>query len=192
MNRYLDTKKFDLLLLVLGLILLAAGLIFVLAARKISIQKNTTLVFTQWWQDEMDAGTLSALSAEFEALNPGITIQLDKRSYAEILNALRSNGNSPLKSDILGLDPLWFEELIRQDLLEPLDTYDTTAPDQGYAAWGRPLVSFTSHLFYNIELLQSAGFDRPPKNEKQEQPRQKGVQGSQGALVDMAERKQEA
>ena len=53
MNRALDTRKFDLLLLVLGLIVLAAGFIFALTIKKIHIQRNTTLVFTQWWQDEM-------------------------------------------------------------------------------------------------------------------------------------------
>ncbi|GHV75941.1 sugar ABC transporter substrate-binding protein [Spirochaetia bacterium] len=162
MNRSLgakDTRKFDLLLLILGLIVLAAGLIFALGTKKINLHKNTTLVFTQWWQNEMETGTLSALKAEFETLNPDITIQLDNRSYAEILGAIRANGDSPLKSDILGLDPLWFQDQGMQDLLEPLDTYDT-----GDTTWGRPLVSFTSHLFYNVELLQSAGFDRPPRN----------------------------
>jgi multiple sugar transport system substrate-binding protein len=166
MNSALNTRKFDLLLLILGLMVLMAGLIFALVTKKISLQKSTTLVFTQWWQNEMEAGTLSALVQEFETLNPGITVQLDNRPYAEILGALRAEDASPLKSDILGLDPLWFEDLIRQDSLEALDAYDpaaaAVAPEQG--KWGRPLISFTSPLFYNIELLQAAGFDRPPKN----------------------------
>jgi multiple sugar transport system substrate-binding protein len=164
MNKSIDTRKFDVLLMALGLIVLAAGIILTLTTKKINSHKNTTLVFTQWWQEEMEAGTLPALAAEFEALNPGITIQLNYRPYTEILRALRSNDDTALKSDVLGLDPLWFEEQALRDLLEPLDTYDAAAPAQGYAAWGRPVISFTSHLFYNIELLQSAGFDRPPGN----------------------------
>ncbi|GHU61181.1 sugar ABC transporter substrate-binding protein [Spirochaetia bacterium] len=166
MNRSLDTRKFDLLLLVLGLIVLAAGLIFAFVTKKINLQKNTTLVFTQWWQEELEAGTFSALKEEFETLHPNITVQLDNRPYAEILRVLRSNSDSTLNSDILGLDPRWFEDLIRQDLLEELDT-PPEDPSQGvpggYQKWGRPLISFTSPLFYNIEMLQSAGFDRPPK-----------------------------
>lgn len=31
--------------------------------------------------------------------------------------------------------------------------------------WARPLVSFMTPLFYNIDMLQAAGFDRPPRNQ---------------------------
>jgi multiple sugar transport system substrate-binding protein len=175
MNKVFDIKKFDVILLILALSLLAVGFLFARLTKKIPLvqPKNTTLVFTQWWQDEMEAETLSVLKTEFETLNPGVIVQLDNRSYTEILSALRSSEESPLESDILGLDPFWFEDLIRQDLLEPLDTYNSpgnpsqgssAVPDQGYEKWGRHLISFTSPLYYNIELLQSAGFDRPPKS----------------------------
>jgi ABC-type glycerol-3-phosphate transport system substrate-binding protein len=53
-------------------------------------------------------------------------------------------------------------ECIRGDLLEPLDSLPLAAEFEGLAA---PLVSSMDILFYNIELLQSAGFDRPPKNQ---------------------------
>ncbi|WP_010254189.1 ABC transporter substrate-binding protein [Treponema primitia] len=176
MNKTFDIKKIDLTLLVLALILLAVGFLFTRMIKKINPvqKKDTVLVFTQWWQDELEAETLSVLKTEFEALNPGVTVQLDNRPYAEILSTLRSNVEAPLNSDILGLDPLWFEDLVRQDLLEELDTYNPSGdpslgtppavPDQSYEKWGRHLISFTSPLFYNIELLQSAGFDRPPKS----------------------------
>ncbi|MFP3042429.1 extracellular solute-binding protein [Treponema primitia] len=173
MNKRVDIKKIDLTLLVLALVLLAVGFLFTLLIKKVNPvqKKNTVLVFTQWWQDETEAETFSVLKTDFETLNPGVTIQLDNRPYAEILSALRSHEVSPLNSDILGLDPLWFEDLIRQDLLEELDAYNPSenpsppaVPDQGYGKWGRHLISFTSPLFYNIELLQSAGFDRPPKS----------------------------
>jgi multiple sugar transport system substrate-binding protein len=176
MNKRFDIKKIDLTLLVLALILLAVGFLFTRLIKKVNPvqKKDTVLVFTQWWQDELEAETLSVLKTEFETLNPGVTIQLDNRPYAEILSAIRSHEVSPLKSDILGLDPLWFEDLLRQDLLEELDAYTPSGnqspdsppvvPEQGYEKWGRHLISFTSPLFYNIELLQSAGFDRPPKS----------------------------
>ncbi|MDR1596206.1 MAG: extracellular solute-binding protein [Treponema sp.] len=174
MNKVFDIKKFDLILLVLSLSLLAVGFLFMRLTKKVSAQpKRTTLVFTQWWQDEMEEETLSTLKKEFETLNPGVIVQLDNRSYTKIQSALRSSEDAPRKSDILGLDPLWFEDLIRQDLLEPLDAYNppgapsresSAVPDQGYEKWGRHLISFTSPLYYNIELLQSAGFDRPPKS----------------------------
>ena len=119
----LDMKKVDLMLLALALTLLAAGLIFFRLAKKAPLTQqndttgNTALVFTQWWEDELEEGTLLALAEEFEALHPGVTVQLDNRPYAEILKGLRSAGESPLGSDIVGLDPFWLGELVRQDIL---------------------------------------------------------------------------
>jgi multiple sugar transport system substrate-binding protein len=172
-------RKVDLMLLILALALLAAGFMFVRLMKKAPVaQKNdgaedTTLVFTQWWEDELEEGTLLALAEEFEALHPGIAVRLDTRPYAEILGALRSSGESPFESDIVGLDPFWFEELVRRDLLEELDPWESTAnlpmelpedSDRGYEAWGRHLIFFTNPLYYNIALLRDAGFDRPPKS----------------------------
>jgi multiple sugar transport system substrate-binding protein len=73
----------------------------------------------------------------------------------------------------VGLDPFLVEDLVRQDLLEDLDLWassENLPPDSsggsggGHEKWGRHLISFTNPLYYNIALLQEAGFDRPPKN----------------------------
>jgi multiple sugar transport system substrate-binding protein len=178
-NSPVDGKKIDRALLVSALVLLAGGLIFFRlmkqapAAQQKGAPEDTALVFTQWWEDELEEGTLVALAEEFEALHPGVKVQLDSRPYAEILKGLRSPGASPLASDLVGLDPLWFEDLVRQDLLEELDPWESTEnlpmkppedSEQGYEKWGRHLISFANPLYYNIALLQGAGFDRPPKN----------------------------
>ncbi|MDR3122910.1 MAG: extracellular solute-binding protein [Treponema sp.] len=177
MNRTVDMKKIDLMLLILALILLAAGFLFVrlmrIAPGAQKKEKNTKLVFTQWWEDELEEGTLLALAEEFEALHPGVAIQLDNRPYAEILSGLRSPGESSLAPDVVGLDPFWFEDLVRRDILEELDPWESTenlpmdlpdGSDQGYEKWGRHLISFINPLYYNIALLRDAGFDRPPKS----------------------------
>jgi multiple sugar transport system substrate-binding protein len=174
-NTVVDMKKVDLMLLVLALTLLAAGLIFFRLANKISAaqKSGTALVFAQWWEDELEEGTLLALAGEFEALHPGVTVRLDNRPYAEILKGLQSPGESSPAPDIVGLDPFWLEDLVRQDLLEELDPREFTEnlpmeppgdSDQGYEKWGRHLISFANPLYYNIALLRDAGFDRPPKN----------------------------
>ena len=167
------------MLLVLALTLLAAGVIFFRLAKKTPLAQkndageNTALVFAQWWEDELEAGTLLTLAEEFEALHPGIAVQLDNRPYAEILNGLRSPGESSFAPDIAGLDPFWLEELVRHDILEELDPWESTehlpmeiseGSSRGYEKWGRQLISFTNPLYYNIALLQDAGFDRPPKS----------------------------
>jgi multiple sugar transport system substrate-binding protein len=178
-NKTVDIKKIDRLLLILALILLAAGFIFFRLMKKVSVAqqkdaaKETTLVFTQWWEEELEEGTLLALAEEFEALHPGVKLRLDTRPYAEILKGLQSPGESSLAPDIVGLDPFWFEDLVRQDILEELDHWEPTEslpmePPEGsaweYEKWGRHLISFINPLYYNIELLRQAGFDRPPKS----------------------------
>jgi multiple sugar transport system substrate-binding protein len=175
----LDHKKIDLTLLILALLLLAGGLVFFRLSKKISgawtrdAAGSATLVFTQWWEDELEEGTLLALAEEFETLHPGVRVRLDTRPYAEILSCLQSPEDSRPAPDIVGLDPFWFEDLVRQDILEELDPWESTEhlpmelpqeADRGYEKWGRHLISFTNPLYYNIALLQDAGFDRPPKN----------------------------
>jgi multiple sugar transport system substrate-binding protein len=178
-NKTVEIKKVDFMLMILALVLLALGFIFFrLKDKAPATQKNDTpqdraLIFTQWWEAELEEGTLLALAEEFEALHPGVTVRLDTRPYAEILSALQSPGEGAPAPDLVGLDPLWFEELVRQDLLEELDPWESTenlpmeppeGPDWEYEKWGRHLISFINPLYYNIALLQEAGFDRPPKS----------------------------
>jgi multiple sugar transport system substrate-binding protein len=170
MNLIYNNKKIDRLLLYLGLVILGICLLLVIISgrNKILISKDTVLTFTQWWQDELDPSFLPALAEEFEALNPGIKVRLDNRSYEEIRAAL----SNELTTDILALDPLWLEDLVRRDILASLedmqDSEDEEAvspvPETGYEKWALPLISFMNPLFYNIPLLEEAGFDRPPRN----------------------------
>jgi multiple sugar transport system substrate-binding protein len=124
-------------------------------------------VFTQWWQDALVEDTLTHLVREFEEANPDVKISLDTRSYGEVRDLLLQNpapAEAPPLPDIIGLDPRWMQELIRGDMLEPLDHLPHALPVEfdGRAA---PLISSMDLLFYNIEQLQSAGFDRPPKDQ---------------------------
>ncbi|MDR3333865.1 MAG: extracellular solute-binding protein [Treponema sp.] len=190
-------KQVDRIILIMALILVMVALIVVFVASRGGIKKfvtspktAVTLVFTQWWQDELEADTLAVLIREFEKRNPRIHIRLDSRTYLEIQNkALKmalavvanktrasSEYQNPFpRTDVLALDPRWLHELIQHEVLEPLTSYSDQAdftpalylarPDAQYEAWAMPLVSFMAPLFYNIEVLQAAGFDRPPKNQ---------------------------
>jgi multiple sugar transport system substrate-binding protein len=136
---------------------------------------SKNLVFTQWWEHEPDTGILKSLIDEFERQNPDIHITLDTRPYTAIREILFRADDSPAgftAGDILGLDSRWFGEPAVTERLEPLsqyrvgdsDDFDIGTEDPG-EEWGIPLVSFMTLLFYNIDLLEEAGFDRPPKNQ---------------------------
>ena len=187
------SKQFNRILVIVlfsGLVLLVAGLAIRLArstnagpttglmsearsALTSSKRSKVKLVFSQWWQNELEANTLQTIIADFEKDHPNISISLDTHSYTEIAGAALAS--TPLAADIIGIDPQWFYELLRYNQLELLDAYrEVQAPsetemfsltdmDHQYDNWGVPLISFMAPLFYNINVLRTAGFDRPPK-----------------------------
>jgi multiple sugar transport system substrate-binding protein len=146
--------------------------------KRLSLQGITdrTLVFTQWWEPSLDTGVLEGLIGEFERQNPDIHIMLDTRSYTDVRGLLSGTDNAAdgQAPDILGLDPLWLGETAVTERLEPLPRHYKKSESSGnfyaggeipYGEWGRPLVSFMMPLLYNVDLLEKAGFDRPPKDQ---------------------------
>ena len=84
-------------------------------------RSKVKLVFSQWWQNELEANTLQTIIADFEKDYPNISISLDTHSYTEIAGAALAS--TPLAADIIGIDPQWFYELLRYNQLELLDAY---------------------------------------------------------------------
>jgi multiple sugar transport system substrate-binding protein len=110
---------------------------------------TTTLVYAQWWEDDLNPQILQELAAEFEAQNPGVLVQLEKLSWPEIQDLLELDEDGKKKQgapDIFSIDPY-----------AVYDPAGDTVPTS--------VISFINPLFYNIELIQAAGFDRPPKNQ---------------------------
>jgi multiple sugar transport system substrate-binding protein len=170
----------DRLLFVLVLILLPLGFLIRIGTKTIIEAHSRTLVFTHWWQEALEKDALKRLVNEFEKQHPGITIKLEHLSYQKMEERLFTGDGSALsRSDILALDLRWLSELTRQDRLMPLDAYrektgagenrafvpglDSYEAQGSPAVWALPVVSFMVPLFYHVELLQAAGFDRPPK-----------------------------
>ena len=81
---------------------------------------------------------------EFEAQNPGFRIVLAEQDNL----------------DIVFFDDGEYAILVESSALASLSPYIYTETDEDQ--WALPLVSFVDLFFYNIDLLQEAGNDRPP------------------------------
>ncbi|MDR0383323.1 MAG: extracellular solute-binding protein [Spirochaetaceae bacterium] len=165
-------KKFDIAMICLALAVLVCAFLFY-PAKKINLTK-TTLTFSQWLKDDMDEKTAGEIIAEFEKNNPAISVILANGSYQGIKDDVYSYLESALDEisgdvkdkalslpDIVLIDPLWINDSEKQILFEKQNDLEIQGAKQdGYTA---PLYSYFTALFYNIDILEDAGFDRPPK-----------------------------
>ncbi|MDR1908465.1 MAG: extracellular solute-binding protein [Spirochaetaceae bacterium] len=142
-----------------------AGTAVLLAALAAALRAGGSLypdprqvVFLQWWETELGPGVLEGLIREFEESSPGVSVVLDTRSREEVRDyLLRGPAAGEREADVLGVDPRWLALLEDPpSRLEPLQLEDGERLSQ-------PLFQAMVALFYNTELLEEAGFDRPPK-----------------------------
>jgi len=100
-------------------------------------------VSRQYWA--MFGDTADSFAREFEGQNPGFRILMVEDGYP----------------DIVFFDDGEFAALVDAGALASLSTYIYT--ETGEDQWVLPLVSFVDLFFYNIDILQAAGNDRPPR-----------------------------
>lgn len=153
--------SFDKALLIWALAIIAGVFLFRILNRDI----RANLIFATWWEDTLEEQTLSNLAAEFVAKNPGITVKLEKMNWEAIQKNLEEhageNGRNAKRQrtlDIFSIDPHAVRELERRSYLAKLENNEKNSGN------AMPVIAFINPLFYNIDLLQDAGFDRPPKN----------------------------
>ncbi|MDR2607181.1 MAG: extracellular solute-binding protein [Treponema sp.] len=128
---------------------------------------RANLVFVHYWDNALGRNTLAELVKEFEKEHRGIKIRLQSLSYTEERDLLfrdkaETEGNTLSNAfDIVALDGAWIPELLSAGKLQALTGSND---DSGSAEWTVPLISFMNLLYYNIDILSSAGLDRPPAN----------------------------
>ncbi|MDR2159714.1 MAG: extracellular solute-binding protein [Treponema sp.] len=142
----------------LSVILILAGIIAaghgIRNVVRTAVPGKTTLVFGLSGKDEGTVRALGIIIEEFEAAHSGIRIVLSEApGVPEGISA---------KADILMFDETELGALVRDGALVSLDPW--LRAETGNTPWAVPLVSFMDLLFYNIDLLAAAGFDRPPRN----------------------------
>lgn len=155
------------LLLVL---LLAATLIVTGGA--VMAQESVTLEFAQWWEPELPAGEFRALMDEFEAQNPGITVELISGPYSTTRDQIVAGAATGTMADVVGLDGAWVSDFVKQGALASLsdlmseagyDDSELAAQIQlGGATYMIPVVNFVYPVFVNLDLMEQAGIENPP------------------------------
>ncbi|MDR0539042.1 MAG: extracellular solute-binding protein [Spirochaetaceae bacterium] len=160
---------------------------FAWTPKKKVVFKKTSIVFAQWWENEMENGALRRLIDEFEAENPAITVRLETHDKDTIERMTRdAQAERTGQADVIALDGYWIPRLIKERYLYRLDdAVDFDIDEDNSAAesdknsydyknfvyadgkYAVPVVLFENLLFYNIPLLASANYDRPPKSREE-------------------------
>jgi multiple sugar transport system substrate-binding protein len=164
-----ELRKTD-IFLAATLAVLAVGLLITnLTAKKPYQPKWTEIRLSRQWETVFDSGTINTLITEFEKLNPQIRIKLTTPEAAQeqemsAIN-LADNGSQQEAPDIVLMDDSRLSDFIRRQALLPLNTFTQNRDNAGQ--WAIPLVLSMDVLFYNIDILAAAGFDRPPKTREE-------------------------
>ena len=143
---------------------------------------SVSLVFGTWWEEELEENSLPKLINEFEAQNPGITVTLEKMSWDEIKMSLGETAAKPAENSGNA------KNRINPDVFS-IEPYDIHELENNSAGNVLPIIAFINPLFYNIDLLKAAGFDRPPKNQTEflsyvQRLKETGVNGAGLAMKD--------
>ena len=157
-------KKHLIGLLVIAVLLIGAG-------GTALVQSDVTLEFQQWWVPELPEGSFRALMDEFEAANPGITVELLSGPYSTTRDQIVAGAATGTMADVVGLDGAWVNDFVKQGALSDLsermmeagfDDSELAAQIQlGGSTWMIPVVNFIYPVFVNVDLLEAAGVMPP-------------------------------
>lgn len=148
---------------------------------------EVTLEFAQWWEPELPDGAFRELMDEFEAENPGITVELLSGPYASTKEQLFAGAAAGTMSDVVGLDGAWVSDFAEQgaiadltELMSESDYDDSQLASQiqvDGATYMIPVVNFVYPMFTNDDLLAAAGVTAPPTNRSEFADAAKAVAG---------------
>lgn len=148
---------------------------------------EVTLEFAQWWEPELPDGAFRELMDEFEAENPGITVELLSGPYASTKEQLFAGAAAGTMSDVVGLDGAWVSDFAKQgaiadltELMSESDYDDSELASQikiDGATYMIPVVNFVYPMFTNDDLLAEAGVTAPPTDRTEFAAAAKAVAG---------------
>jgi len=142
-------NRTDIFIIILVFILIIIPVISNGVSRLIAKSVRKDIYISTRCEEFFGVRTIEILVREFERQNSNLRIKL--------MDVSGEKGKVP---DILFFDESEFNSLVDEGTLLPESFSET---ENGVQKQVIPLVSFMDLLFFNIELLQAAGFDRPPK-----------------------------
>lgn len=133
---------------------------------------QVTLEFAQWWAPELPEGSFRELMDEFEAQNPGITVELISGPYSATRDQIVAGAATRTMADVVGLDGAWISDFVKQGSLADLTAqmgeagYDDSELaaqiSLGGSTYMIPVVNFVYPVFVNLDLMEQAGVASPP------------------------------
>jgi multiple sugar transport system substrate-binding protein len=131
--------------------------------------ERTELLVSIQRESGLEEADFAPLIGEYLKTNPKLLINTETRSFEELLNRTLNAETAGLDTDpagstaagdVLILDSRYLRDFVNSEALLSLDGYPY--PGSPLDRWALPLNASIDLLFYNIDLLKEAGFDRPP------------------------------
>ncbi|MDR1575293.1 MAG: extracellular solute-binding protein [Treponema sp.] len=184
-SRGWDAKRIDVFLFLAATVLCLTFIGTNLFIKNAAAAQRAELILSRQCEDLFGGDLAGALITEFEERHPELRLRLEGADAG-------NSAERPAAPDIVFFDEGRFK--VPRTALIPLDPYlaaETGGESPALAAEAAAkatadqrailLVSFMDLLFYNIEILAAAGFDRPPKTRDEFLACAKAVSGLRAA-----------
>jgi multiple sugar transport system substrate-binding protein len=137
---------------------LAVFLITCCSKPRESEPEKTELLVSILRESGLEEADFAPLIEEYTRTHPKLLINTETGTFEELLDEADPAGGR-VPGDVLIFDGRYLRDFIDGEVLFPLEAYlHSASPDR----WALPLNASIDLLFYNIDLLKEAGFDRPP------------------------------
>ncbi|MCL2762667.1 MAG: extracellular solute-binding protein [Treponema sp.] len=158
------------LFLIIALVVVAAFIFVNRVFKQVNRIDRVNISISSQCGDLFGVDLVNALIQEFEAQNPDLRIQMTSQENA----------------DIVFFNEGEFNSLLEMSALASLAPYIYTETQEGHRIdhWALPLLSFMDIFLYNIDILQAAQCDRPPKTRAEFLAAAKAVAGKKSAAPD--------
>ncbi len=138
-------------------------------------EESVTIEFLQWFAEEIGHEVFDEIINDFEAENPGISVELVNMPFGKVRETIIQNNAVGVGADVLAVNPPWVTEFVSMGILEPLDNYYSQAsntikkddlvslPAIDGSPYLVPLTSLPFVLFYNEDLMSANGITKVPE-----------------------------